>query len=83
MVDVPMTVEKAWHLIQSELPVASWAKGSSAHEFSLINDKGHFAFTLVPDGYHESAIIYRTDLDYSEQLRRETLDLLSTGRDPQ
>lgn len=77
-VDVPMAVEKAWHLIQSELPVASWAKGASAHEFSLIDETGHFAFSLVPAGYHESVIIYRTDLDYSAELVQKTTDLLDT-----
>lgn len=78
-VNVSMAVEKAWHLIQSDLPVHSWAKASTSHEFSLIDETGHFSFTLVADGNHESAIIYRTDLDYSDTLRRETLNLLVTG----
>lgn len=78
-VDVPMAVEKAWHLIQSELPADSWAKTASSHEFSLIDETGHFAFTLVPDGHHESAIIYRTDVDYSDELQRKTLEVLDTG----
>lgn len=78
-VDVPMAVEKAWYLIQTELPVASWAKGASAHEFSLIDERGHFSFSLVPDGHHECAVIYRTDLDYSEELVQETVGILTTG----
>lgn len=81
-VDVPMAVEKAWHLIQSELPVHSWGKASTSHEFSLIDETGHFSFTLVADGHHNSAIIYRTDLDYSDELRRETLAVLDTDSDP-
>jgi hypothetical protein len=80
-VDVPMAVEKAWHLIQTKLPVASWAKGHSSHEFSLINETGHFTFSLVPAGHHECAIIYRTDLDYSEELFDKTADLLTTEID--
>lgn len=73
-----MAIEKAWHLIQSELPVASWAKAATAHEFSLIDGTGHFAFTLVPGGHHECTIIYRTDLEYSEDLAQETAELLAT-----
>ncbi len=80
-VDVPMAVEKAWHLIQSELPVASWAKGASVHEFSLIDETGHFAFSLVADGHHGSAVIYRTDVAYSDALERDTLDVLETDAD--
>lgn len=72
-----MAVERAWHLIQTELPVSSWGKLASSHEFSLIDETGHFSFSLVPSGHHECMVMYRTDLDYSRELVQETVELLT------
>lgn len=61
-----------------DLGVNSWAKLSHGHDFMIMRAKGSLCFTLMADGWHKCTIMWRDDLDYSEEIIEDLLETLNT-----